>query len=406
MSLPLPERATDTTAERPWPVRTLSMKIADYVDRMAPVWVEGQIMQLNRRGGTCYLTLRDPEADMSLSVTAPATTLAAMGPTIREGTRVVVHAKPVFWTKRGSLMMDARQIRHVGIGELLARLEQLKQILRSAGLFDADRKRDLPFLPSMVGLITGRGSAAEKDVVENARRRWPGVLFEIREVAVQGPDTVAQVGAALRELDLDARIEVIVIARGGGSVEDLLPFSNETLIRAVSAARTPVVSAIGHDVDAPLLDFVADKRASTPTDAAKLIVPDLAEQLAIIEHLRSRAEAVLRTRVRAERDRLSAMRSRPAFAEHSSYVTIRREEVSALRRRAQVRITARVERARDQVEHLHAQVRTLSPRSTVRRGYAVVRTLDGSIVTDPQTVVVGEELSVLVARGEFEVQVS
>lgn len=406
MSLPLPERATDTTAERPWPVRTLSMKIADYVDRMAPVWVEGQIMQLNRRGGTCYLTLRDPEADMSLSVTAPTTTLAAMGPTIREGTRVVVHAKPVFWTKRGSLMMDARQIRHVGIGELLARLEQLKQLLRSEGLFDADRKRPLPFLPATVGLITGRGSAAEKDVVENARRRWPGVLFEIREVAVQGPDTVPQVSAALRELDLDGRVEVIVIARGGGSVEDLLPFSNEALIRAVSAARTPVVSAIGHDIDSPLLDFVADVRASTPTDAAKLIVPDLAEQLAVIDHLRTRAEAVLRQRVRAERDRLHAVRTRPAFAEHRSYVTMRRDEVDQFRRRAHDRLRSRVERARDQVQHLQAQVRTLSPRSTVRRGYAVVRTVDGAVVTDPQLLTTGQDLSVLVAHGEFDVSVS
>jgi exodeoxyribonuclease VII large subunit len=401
---PLPERATDTTAEQPWPVRTLSMKIADYVDKMAPLWVEGQIMQLNRRGSTCYLTLRDTDVDMSLSVTTPANTLAAMGPTIREGTRVVVHAKPVFWTKRGSLMMDARQIRHVGIGELLARLEELKQVLHSEGLFHPSRKQPLPFLPRRIGLITGRGSAAEKDVVENARRRWPGARFEIREVAVQGPKTVTEVCAALTELDGTAEVDVIVIARGGGAVEDLLPFSNEALVRAVSAARTPVVSAIGHDVDSPLLDLVADVRASTPTDAAKLIVPDLAEELRSVQQARARGVQALRLRLRHERHRLESTVSRPAFADRTTYVTIRRAEIVDLdRRRAEAQVR-RVERARVQVLHLHRQVRTLSPEATLRRGYAIVQHADGGVVTDRADVDPEETLRVRVAEGDFAVR--
>lgn len=400
----LPERASDTTAEQPWPVRTLSMKISDYVDKMAPVWIEGQIMQLNRRGNTCYLTLRDTDVDMSLSVTTPANTLAAMGPTIKEGTRVVVHAKPVFWTKRGSLMMDARQIRHVGIGELLARLEELKQVLHSEGLFHPSRKRPLPFLPRCIGLITGRASAAEKDVVENTRRRWPGAQFEIREVAVQGPKTVTEVSAALTELDDAADVEVIVIARGGGSVEDLLPFSNEALIRAVSGARTPVVSAIGHDVDNPLLDLVADVRASTPTDASKLIVPDLAEELRSVQHARARGGQALRHRLRHERHRLESTISRPAYADRSTYVTIRRAEITDLdRRRAEAQIR-RVDRAREQVRHLDRQVRTLSPEATLRRGYAIVQHAEGGIVTDRQEVDADETLRVRLARGDFAVR--
>ncbi|MEP6629337.1 MAG: exodeoxyribonuclease VII large subunit, partial [Lapillicoccus sp.] len=271
---PLPERAADTTAEAPWPVRVLSLKIADYVDKMSALWVEGQVVQVNRRATTAYLTLRDPDVDMSLSASISVHAIAAMGSPLVEGARVVLQAKPVFWPKRGTLTLDARQIRPVGVGDLLARVEILKQRLAAEGLFDADRKRPLPFLPRQVGLVTGRDSAAEKDVVENARRRWPSVRFAIRQVAVQGSNAVTEVTAALRELDADREVDVIVIARGGGAAEELLPFSNETLLRAVADAVTPVVSAIGHDVDTPLLDFVADWRASTPTDAGKRVVPD------------------------------------------------------------------------------------------------------------------------------------
>ena len=292
---PLPERAADTTAEQPWPVRLLSMKIGEYVEKMSTLWVEGQVVQLNRRPGarTAYLTLRDPDVDMSLSVSIQVNALDAMPGPLSEGARVVLQAKPAFWTQRGSLMLDARQIRPVGVGELLARLEYLKRHLAQEGLFDRDRKRPLPFLPRRVGLVCGRASAAERDVVENARRRWPATRFEIRQVAVQGSSAVTEVTAALAELDAHPEVDVIVIARGGGGVEDLLPFSNETLVRAVAAARTPVVSAIGHDVDTPLLDLVADHRASTPTDAAKAIVPDAVAERAAVTAARERDRRAL-----------------------------------------------------------------------------------------------------------------
>ncbi len=384
------------------------MKIADYVEKMSVLWVEGQVVQLTRRPGsrTAYLTLRDPDVDMSLSVAIQVNALDAMPAPLNEGARVVLQAKPVVWTQRGSLMLDARQIRPVGVGELLARIEHLRRTLASEGLFDPVRKKPLPFLPRTVGLVCGRASAAEKDVVENARRRWPTVRFAIREVAVQGPSAVTEVCAAVQELDADPEVDVIVVARGGGSVEDLLPFSNETLLRAVAAARTPVVSAIGHDVDTPLLDHVADWRASTPTDAGKRVVPDAEEERQRVDHARHRARRAQRMRVDTERRHLVALMSRPVMADPSAMLRARREELDALTSRAQRRVLASVHRAADHIHHLRAQVRTLSPLSTLERGYAVVQHVDGRVVTDQAEVEVDELLRVRVAKGDFAVRVA
>ncbi|MCE1179244.1 MAG: exodeoxyribonuclease VII large subunit [Micrococcales bacterium] len=403
----LPERAADTSAEHPWPVRLLSMKIEDYVAKMSALWVEGQVVQLTRRPGarTAYLTLRDTDVDMSLSVSIHVNALDAMPTPLTQGSRVVIQAKPTFWTGRGTLQLDGRQIRPVGVGELLARLEYLKRTLASEGLFDAERKRPLPFLPRRVGLICGRASAAEKDVVENARRRWPTVQFAIRQVAVQGPTAVTEVTAALAELDADHGVDVIIISRGGGSVEDLLPFSNEALVRAVADSTTPVVSAIGHDVDTPLLDYVADHRASTPTDAAKAVVPDAEGERRGIRQLRARGERALTGRLTTERSRIEALRSRPVMADPLSLVTARRDELDALADRAARRVLALVHRAGDQVDHLRTQVRTLSPQSTLERGYAVVQTVDGHVVTDQGEIEVDQLLRVRVARGDFGVRV-
>ncbi len=402
----LPERALDTSAEHPWPVRLLSTKMAQYVARMSPVWVEGQVVQLVRRPASSlvYLTLRDTDVDFSLAVTATTRVLDAIGTDLVDGARVVVHAKPTFWEKRGTLQLSADAIRPVGIGELLARIEHLKRLLGAEGLFDPRRKRALPFLPRTVGLVCGRASAAEHDVVENARRRWPAVRFAIREVAVQGPHAVTQVVAALRELDADAEVDVIVIARGGGSLEDLLAFSNETLLRAVADARTPVVSAIGHDVDTPLLDLVADVRASTPTDAAGCIVPDVGEELAALTRARERLRRSISHRVEAEQAALAALRSRPVLAQPHTVLDARSREVQAALHQARQCLTAQLDRAGDQVQHLHAQVRSLSPAATLDRGYAVVQRADGDVVRDAGSVSAGELLRVRVARGELSAQ--
>lgn len=401
----LPERAADTSAEHPWPVRLLSLKIGDYVDRMSVCWIEGQVVQLNRRpgSGTAYLTLRDTDVDMSFSVAIRTTALDAMPP-LRPGARVVTQVKPVFWPRGGSLQLDARQIRPVGVGELLARLEALKGTLAAEGLFDPSRKSRLPFLPRRIGLITGRASAAEKDVVENTRRRWPTAQFELREVAVQGPTAVTEVCRALGELDAIAEVDVIVIARGGGSVEDLLPFSNEALLRAVSAARTPVVSAIGHDIDSPLLDLVADARASTPTDAAALIVPDAAFEVADLASARRRLRSSLEARLLRERERLVHLRTRPVMADPGAYSRAQREVVVALRDRSRARVGSRLERERDMVDQLRRQARALSPHATLDRGYAIVAKVDTSIVRTPEVLEPDELLRVIVAGGDFAVR--
>ena len=301
--------ALQTSAEKPAPVRVISQAIGGWIGRLGAVWVEGQVTQLTRRSGTqtAFLTLRDPAADLSLQVTCPHQVLEQVQPPIVEGARVVVHAKPAWYYARGTLSLAADEIRPIGLGELLARIERLRGVLAAEGLFAPERKRQLPFLPRVVGLVCGRGSAAEHDVLQNARRRWPAIQFRVLEVAVQGPSAVLQVVDAVRTLDRDAEVDVIVLARGGGSVEDLLPFSDETLVRAVASARTPVVSAIGHEGDAPLVDFVADVRASTPTDAAKRIVPDADEEIERVRRAHERLRAALRYRLDRDQAALAAM---------------------------------------------------------------------------------------------------
>ncbi|HWG93107.1 MAG TPA: exodeoxyribonuclease VII large subunit [Mycobacteriales bacterium] len=382
------------------PVRTVARHLAEWVARLGRVWVEGQVTQLNVRPGTAFLTLRDPVADVSLQVTCARAVCEAV-PALAEGARVVVHAKPELYLGRGTLSLVATEIRPVGVGELLARLERLKSVLAAEGLFDADRKAPLPFLPTAVGLITGRASAAERDVLENARRRWPAVRFEVREVAVQGHLAVEQVVGALRELDRHPDVDVVVIARGGGSVEDLLPFSDEALLRAVARCCTPVVSAIGHEPDTPLLDLVADVRCSTPTDAGKHVVPDVREELERVHAARDRARRAVRTLVAREVAQLAAARSRPALADPRSLVAARRDDVRQLQERARRCTTARLDAARTDLAHTRARVVALSPQATLDRGYAVVQTPDGRVVRDPADVVLGERLRVRVAGGEL-----
>jgi exodeoxyribonuclease VII large subunit len=373
----------DSSPDKPLPLRVVSAAVGSWIHRLGEIWVEGQVAQLTRRPNvaTQFLTLRDTDANISMSVTCPRHLLDAAN--VAEGARVILRARPDFWVERGSLSLRATDIRQVGIGELLARLEQLKRLLAAEGLFAASRKRPLPFWPHTIGLITGRASAAEHDVVENTRRRLPGARFRIENVATQGPSSVTEIVAALRRLDQDPVVEVVVIARGGGSLEDLLPFSNETLLRAVSSARTPVVSAIGHETDVPLLDFVADVACSTPTATARRLVPDVVEERAQLAELRSRGRRVIRTRVARERELIADVPDRLTAA-----ITGRLErgsaEVSAARRRAITLMRSRVDAAGNEIGHLRARVAALSPQATLARGYAVViRDEDGRAVRAP-----------------------
>ncbi|WBB64975.1 exodeoxyribonuclease VII large subunit [Micromonospora sp. WMMD812] len=392
-----------STSEEPWPVRVVSQKVGAWIARLGWVWVDGQVAQISRRPGasTVFLTLRDPSADLSLTVTTNRDVLDTGAPELREGARVVLHAKPEFYAARGTLSLRADEIRQVGLGELLARLEKLKKLLAAEGLFDRARKRRPPFLPHRIGLITGRASAAERDVLTNARRRWPAVEFRTVNVAVQGPGAVPQIVDALKVLDADPTIDVIIIARGGGSIEDLLPFSDEALCRAVFACRTPVVSAIGHETDAPLLDYVADLRASTPTDAAKRVVPDLAEEVRLIGQARNRLERAVRNLVDREAHRLDALRSRPVLARPQVMVDQRATDLTALRQRAGRCLDHRLTAAEDELRHTLARLRALSPAATLDRGYAIVQRADGHVVRAASEVGKGDPLRVRLADGEL-----
>ena len=400
--------ALDTSPERPAPVRQIANAISGWVDRLGVVWVEGQIAQFNRRPGmnTVFMTLRDTVADISITVTCSRQLFDAANPPMVEGASVVVHAKPSFYANRGSLSLVAREIRMVGVGELLARIERRRQLLAAEGLFAAERKRRLPFLPRAVGLVTAPGSAAERDVLENARRRWPAVRFVVRHAAMQGTSSAAEVMEAVGRLDRDAEVDVIVVARGGGSVEDLLPFSDEGLLRAVFAARTPVVSAIGHEPDCPLLDLVADLRASTPTDAAKRVVPDVAEEVARVAEMRRRGRQVLTARIDREQQALDTVRGRPALAEPTRLLADRAREVEALRDRARRTLHHQLDRAHNDLGHQLARVRGMSPLSTIRRGYAVVQDADGHVVSSTASLLTGQAVHIRVADGRIDAAVT
>ena len=393
--------ALDTSADAPVPVRTILRLTGEWISRLGRVWVEGQIAELTRRGGTVFLTLRDPVAAVSVRVICPRTVLDATDPPPGEGARVVVWAKPDFNTNRGAFSLSALEIRAVGVGELLARLERLRRALAAEGLFAPERKRPLPFLPGTIGLICGRDSAAERDVLRNSARRWPAVQFRVEQVAVQGTHAVTEVVDALHRLDADPEVAVIIIARGGGSIEDLLPFSDETLIRAVADVRTPVVSAIGHEQDSPLLDLVADVRASTPTDAARRVVPEVAEQLALIGQLRGRARRCLAGRLDRELSWLASTRSRPALAAPAREVQRRQESISALAERGRRRLEAMLDRADDGVAHTRARLLALSPAATLRRGYAIVQRADGAVVRAAAQVAPGERLTLRLAEDQL-----
>ena len=396
----------ETSSESPAPVRAVTEAIKEYLDRLGPIWIEGEIAELNERsGGMAFLRLRDSSVDMSLSVMCHKSVLASVAP-LPANARVVLYAKGSWYTKNGSYTLSAREIRQVGVGELLARLEALKTMLAAEGLFDSENKVALPLLPRKIGLICGRNTDAERDVVENAKRRWPAVQFEIREVTVQGAAAVSEVSAALAELEALADVDVIIITRGGGSFEDLLPFSDEGLVRLAAQCSTPIVSAIGHEKDSPLLDLVADFRASTPTDAAKRVVPDINEEIDLIEKLRDRASRFMRNMIELESSKIANLAARPVLRDPTVMITSRLEIITYLRARSIRSFQGRLAIAQEELQQVTARVRALSPQATLDRGYAVVQLADGSIARDSDALKDGEKLRIRLAQGETSAMVT
>lgn len=394
----IPERSSP---EAPWPVAVMSGKLKEYIDRLGTVWVEGEVTQWGLSGGNAYGKLKDLEQDVTLSFRVWSTTLQKLKEEFRQGDRVVALVKSEWWPKGGTLTMQVYDIRHVGIGDLLAKLEALRRKLSEEGLFAAERKQRLPFLPTCIGLVTGKDSDAEKDVVRNAQLRWPAVQFRIRHAAVQGDRAWAEVAGAITALDADPEVDVIIIARGGGDFQNLLPFSDERLIRAVAECRTPVVSAIGHEADRPLLDDIADLRASTPTDAAKRVVPDIADELARVRQARSRMLARVTGMVTAEIDRIGQIRSRPALATPDRMVSDRAEELTRWVARGSELLDYAFERAGRRVIELRAQLRALSPQATLERGYAIARLESGAVLRRAGDTKAGDRMRLTLAEGEL-----
>ena len=379
----------------------MSEKVAGWIDRLGQVWVEGEVTQWQVRGGHVYGKLRDLTQDATVSFTVWRSVAQRLTADFSQGDRVIALVKPNFWVKGGSLTMQVFDLAHVGIGELLERLERLKRQLQAEGLFDADRKQRLPFLPGRIGLVTGRDSDAEKDVVRNATLRWPGVQFTIHYAAVQGDRAAAEVTAGIRALDADPEVDVIIVARGGGDFQNLLPFSDESVVRAASEARTPIVSAIGHEADRPLLDEVADLRASTPTDAAKRVVPDVGEELAGIDQARSRMSGRVSQLFAHEADRISQLRQRQVLQAPERMIDDRAEElVRWVARGAELADRAVVDRASALAE-TRARLAALSPEATLARGYAIVQLPSGEVLRDPGDAAPGTALRVSVVGGKL-----
>jgi exodeoxyribonuclease VII large subunit len=394
------------TLEAPWPVAVLSQKIRGYIERLGTAWVEGEITQWGVSGGNVYGKLKDLNEDATVSFTVWSSVRAKFDADFKQGDRVIALVKPNYWVKGGTLTMQVFELRHVGLGDLLERLERLRKQLAAEGLFDASRKRPLPFLPRCIGLITGKDSDAEKDVIRNAQLRWPAVNFRVVHAAVQGDRSVGEVAAAIERLDADPEVDVIIIARGGGDFQNLLGFSDERVVRAAAAARTPIVSAIGHEADRPLLDEVADLRASTPTDAAKRVVPDVAEELARVQQARARIGTRLTGILAAEIDRISQLRSRPVLADTAWIFDSRTQDLTRYVARGVELVERRLERAGDQTAELRAQLRALSPQATLDRGYAIAQLPDGGVLREAAQAPEGTELRLTLSSGAVTVRSS
>lgn len=382
-------------------VGAVSSMIGDWINRLGAVWVEGQLAEVKERRSLSYLSIRDIETDVSLQAhCSPALIDEAK---VEQGSRVLVYAKATWWPKRGDLQFKVGAIRAVGIGELMARLEALRALLEAEGLFRIDRKKPLPFLPRRVGLICGANSMAMHDVIENARRRWPDTDFEVREVPVQGAGTVTQVCSALRELDAVPEIDVIVIARGGGSFEDLLAFSDETMLRAVAACNTPVVSAIGHEEDRPLLDQVADFRASTPTDAGKAIVPDVQQELTSVRDLRARSRNLVTRTIDGLAHQLALTLARPSLASPATLIEQRIVDTARTSELINEYVQNRLRLETARLAGTSATLRALSPQGTLERGYAVTRDETGVVIKSVEQTQLGQELFVRLSDGTITV---
>jgi exodeoxyribonuclease VII large subunit len=390
-----------SSEQTPWSVANFTNTLKEWITRLGNVWVEGQISQISPKQEVFFGELRDLVADKGFSIHSRRPDVLAAVSELTAGDRVVVLVHPDFWERSGKTSMDVLAIRKVGLGELLERIERLRQQLIKEGLTLPERKQPLPFLPNLIGLITGANSDAEKDVLQNTKARWPQVRFKVQHTPVQGDKAAPEIIKAIELLDADPEVDVIVLARGGGSFQDLLVFSDEKVVRAVANCKTPIVSAIGHENDRPLTDEVADVRASTPTDAAKLIVPDVVEERKKIAQALERISLRVVGFVQNQIEIISGIRSRPILANPFTLVDERVLQISQL----ELSLTSQLRNTLDKqhllVTGLRGQVRALSPKLTLDRGYAVVRDDKGHVLTEPKQASSGQKLRITLAGGDL-----
>jgi exodeoxyribonuclease VII large subunit len=390
-----------SSEQTPWSVANFTNTLKEWITRLGNVWVEGQISQISPKKDVFFGELRDLVADKGFSIHSRRPDVLAAVSELSAGDRVVALVHPDFWERSGKTSMDVLAIRKVGLGELLERIERLRQQLIKEGLTLAERKQPLPFLPNLIGLITGANSDAEKDVLQNTKARWPQVRFKVQHTPVQGDKAAPEIIKAIELLDADPEVDVIVLARGGGSFQDLLVFSDEKVVRAVANCKTPIVSAIGHENDRPLTDEVADVRASTPTDAAKLIVPDVVEERKKIAQALERIGLRVVGFVQNQIEMISGIRSRPILANPFTLVDERALQISQLEISLTSQVRTTLEKQQLLVTGLRGQVRALSPKLTLDRGYAVVRDKDGHVLTDPKKAKSGQKLRITLAGGDL-----
>jgi exodeoxyribonuclease VII large subunit len=385
----------------PWPVSRLSATLKDWIERLGYLWIEGELASIKLGATNMFGELRDLQQENSVSI--HAWSVAKIPADLKQGDRVLALIKPAFWPKGGKLTMQVVEMRKVGLGELLERIERLRVQLTAEGLTSIERKQPLPFLPNKIGLITGKDSDAEKDVLQNAKLRWPDVSFRVIHTLVQGDKAAPEVIAAIKTLDSDPEVDVIIIARGGGSFLDLMVFSDEALVRTAATATTPIVSAIGHEADRPVLDDVADLRASTPTDAAKRVVPDVIEERHKLEQLRQRLFMRVDGYVANQVAMIDQIRSRPILANPFTFIDDKQIDLDRWLTSIRANLNIVIDREELQLAHLKQQVRSLSPQSTLDRGYSVVRDDKGHVIADASAVKGGQKLRVRLARGEIGV---
>ena len=395
--------------DAPDDITPLSVSVASRVarDKIAAwksFWLEGEIAEWKPWQQIVFFTVKDETARIDCKIDGSSVT--ASGEQFTAGDKIRLFGQFDFWPKNGEMKFVANTIRHEGLGDFLVAIEKLRATLQAEGAFDESRKVPLPKFPRCIGLITAKDSDAEKDILVNARNRWADVQFTTIYTGVSGDAAISQIPGAIAQLDADPEVDVIIIARGGGAFLELVAFSDERIVRAAMACVTPIVSAIGHENDRPLLDEVADLRASTPTDAAKRVVPDVAADLAEIDQLRARGRQIVTTAITNQIDRIRQLASRPVMASPLAYLERHENDLANLSYRGSTLVDSLVHQTTDRLHGIIGKLRTLSPQKTLDRGYAIVRNATGSVVTSTASASTGDPLTLRVADGDIATTVN